>query len=518
MGKREIKTLATLKITDSRLRKLWERYNSTFQIALFQLYDLGYLSTPSMLDEKEVREVLFKNFQDSAGYLVQKKDGIIDIKNVKLLWYSYYKSKDSIYKKYILMVIELMQARNKVVACSEFIKRAKKRRTKQGEYCYIYTLNVARWGEKNRGRYEFLRELDFMRDMLSEGYLLYEIDIRKIVYSFLEKELGVKPSKKSIFVEGLSREQEIDLIQEIIQGNIEVETKQGRLLKDKIKEFQDKKRQRGVSKSYYNYLITQNLWGFYKYMTSNQKKDYENCYTGESVIMQRKREEKENESFSWLNHERGEVPLGSFVYDRFVGKEMPLINRLKGYSGEFIKRENLEEKGYKVRGLPIRLIEYINPDTLEERVGEYYPLYCVCYNDVGNWEDCIPYEIGVKKQVVPKTLQQQLGVTMQGGMDEMQKALVRLQKKVNRKLPKGISSKERNVIYTLLIELLLSESGGKSFHSDMDITKEEYIKGYIFVEQLYTELVKKKGKMSNEKTRSNKNNKKNNNERVCFSN
>lgn len=177
-------------------------------------------------------------------------------------------------------------------------------------------------------------------------------DVRDKLYSLALEKLGLPDSnKEGVFIKGLSREQEVELLDLILDGIIKYEYLNGVYAPILIEWLKTQKEQQGVYA--YSYL------GFYTFLTKKSIDEVKACQ--DSVIEELQSKGKNivcmstDRIFCAEDLDETQFALSAFLLDYYSQEDISEQNRLNGYTGEVLELSQTDIVEMQVTGCPIMI-------------------------------------------------------------------------------------------------------------------------------------------------------------------
>ena len=384
-----------LYLSKVKIDKAIYNYNGVYGRALFNLYDKGYIDSPSVFNYNTFMEAINFEFKSEIPNLVNGLNGKIGLDDEYIVKYAIYTSKNLEFKEVMSDYIDIIKSKSYLDAYSSLlsiIDISKKRdifmvKSKLSVNGKVF--NKSKLPLDNKGIIESF--------YFGDDEILESIDTSHLLIKYLMNEIGCigdyqshKNTGKSFFIDGITQEEEIELVPALMDGRINANGKYGR----KLLEYRD------------NYYTE-----FYKNFTSDidcvpfEELIFDKALNERSSLVNEKRKElelkygvgnfrefyvtskevifsiKSNKTFNDTYFKNNKLRIGAVALNHDTRGEFSKLNTLLGLSGEFISEEVVERNGYLVEGIPLK-IKFATLSSRGLKVGSvnYYPIYNVYYN------------------------------------------------------------------------------------------------------------------------------------------
>lgn len=328
--------------------ELKKYYLSMYRVYMVELYDKGYISDPTRINCKElysnIHELGINGMFDTFGeiflttpqvtYAMYKHKNSEEIMDFLSILYKALK-----YREYSIDIDNLYDNYN----FSEFAK---------GQVC----LGLKQRGAKIECKTGFGISRAIIACLLKQDETAVCENFNSELWDIAMEELGIPADEwheDGLIASGLSHEEEVDCIELILEGNVEVSGKYAKVFQDWM--YEHKWKQKGM---------TNNCKGLYDYIFSSRAIDILEI---ESRILNSLNDSDRKvyaivggQYYTSKKISTYNIPMGSFIVSSGEDDVMLFDGALlSGYTGEVYSLEYLEEEGIMFIGCPIEL--YTNP-------------------------------------------------------------------------------------------------------------------------------------------------------------
>lgn len=337
----------------SKLKETLTRCDSTLNRIKLKLFDLGFLSNPNVFDEKVIRRALVEEFDDNIDLLCSNLDGSLQLNSTRLM-FAEFVSDDADFREiahYLYLYyknVENMKALKKTLDSNVVRSKAE-----------VIELNpkisVAESIIKSRCQVEFDNPAVRSCIVPHEGYEIVSYDMKYLVYGTICTQMGVSEEDlvnareldNGLFINGLTFKQEVNFVNELVKGDLVSTTALGDKLENDILEYYRSIRDDDTltyGKITYDadiyaksFKARMSLVGSIR----NENPDLVPCFlTNDTVMFEKKKEHSTFTGYAWNI-------VGNYVLDWATQDELPKINTLLGYSGEFVAEKDCKKLGFK---------------------------------------------------------------------------------------------------------------------------------------------------------------------------
>ncbi|MGV3076340.1 hypothetical protein ACEE21_14750 [Clostridium baratii] len=331
-------------IKTSRVLDVKKHYISLYRANMVYLYDKGYISDPTVFDTKEI----LGNIVDLNIKYLTGVTGRIELSE-DYIGYAICKYKDNEeVLDFLNILLNVVRYRNMSINIDKFYDDL----GFANEVKNKVSLNVVQSASRIFNKNGFNLNESILRCFKPYGVGFKLITLDDIIYSIALSELGITDeSDSSLFVEGLTREEEIRYSHLILNGLVKLDG----VYADKLNDWLSKNKWAEGNK-----FSSQNegLYNWVLYIKSNI------MIEEQSVLLNKLLDEgneivcMQSNGFYVIDSDSPlEFPVGLFavVSDEDDGIQLPEINKLEGYTGELYSLEYLESHELEFVGSPIEL-------------------------------------------------------------------------------------------------------------------------------------------------------------------
>lgn len=331
-------------IKSSRVHEIKKHYLSLYRANMVYLYDKGYISDPTTFDSKEILsnivDLEIKHLTGINGKIELTKDYI---------GYALCRYKDN------EEISEFLKLLYNVVKYKEISSNIDKFYDDLGfgtDLKCKASLNIVQSASRVFNKNGFIIDEGILKCFKPNNTNFKLVTLDDVIYNSALAELGIEDKgDNSLFVEGLTREEEIKYSNLILNGLVQLDGVYAKVLMDwlnKNKWANDNKFS-AQNEGLYNWLL---------YIKSN------NTIEEQSVLLNKLIDSgydvvcmQSNGYYIVDENAPLEFPVGLFsvVSDDNDERILPDINRLEGYTGEVFSIEFLENQGLSYIGSPIEL-------------------------------------------------------------------------------------------------------------------------------------------------------------------
>ncbi len=362
-----------------------EKYIGMYYRYCYNLYDMGYLTTPSYFDCYEFKNALMSEYPSVISEF-RALDGKIDMTWEHIELYLYKCTDKDL--KYVLGlyagILKCLDAFNLIEAMRGKIKFKKSTDEAVLKPRFSVTNKVLSTADNM-----LASSLAMEAMLVPDGYRVSEFSFREVKKKVLCEYIGIsdevfagyKQSGKALFLEGYSFDTETRFISLILKGSVTLDGRYGAVLSKAITEYYGRfysGHGAGIQCiSFEEYVFLKALDSCIKsveeYKAVNTSlRDY--FLTDECVYFL--------EPVSSGSSRRNNVgSVGAYVFDWYNREELSGINNMLGVSGEYISAEDVKRCGFEAKGLPIML--YTTSAREKYIKKEYYPL-CRVFDNKGH--------------------------------------------------------------------------------------------------------------------------------------
>ena len=362
------------------LRLKIDESNKLLSKALYALYDLGCLSSPTTttFDELSIKTILVNDYEDDVDFLCSNIDGSLKLETLRLKFaskmsknkefvvivnnlYNYYKSKEDLESLHKTLSMVLNQNSNIV--------------------SMIPKVSVSESIISYRTQLPLTQRV--VRDSIiaEEGYVIKRFSLAFIVYKALCQVVGIPLSTikesvkncKSIFIDGISLNEELEFIPLLLSGDLHLTSENGKLLSETVMSYYKDARD--------DIEIT---YGKTTFENTILIKSFKNRMAYIEKLREKLGEEKKEclvSQFDIYFQIKGITTvrpkelstIGNYIVDHVNKTSLNKINSLHGYTGEFISDADCTYMHLKKGGIPTSLlIQSIVDGKLVTKEGLFY--------------------------------------------------------------------------------------------------------------------------------------------------
>lgn len=401
------------------------KYNGVLGRALFKLYDLGYQSSPSVFDLMDFRSALFADYQKEVPLLRDNLRGKIDIEDEIMIRYAIMKTKEDSFKEVLSIYLDILIATKSLDAYSKLISKVKipkkndlvKVKPRLGISGSVSNYNAVPI-DIPAIRESFLVEDDEELITYNTADILVKEIVKRLGYSE-EDYLSYKSSGQPFFVTGITQQDELTILPNIISGKIVADGRFGSALVEDIQkyynEFYTNHDSRIHCLNYEEVIFNGALDERIKLIAEKRSKfgdmPFRDFYvtTREITFAVKTGVEKVGKSYFKNNI----LHLGIATLSHENRNEFSKINTLCGLSGEFIHESVVKERGWIAEGLPVSIkFGMLSNKRFKMSELNYFPIYNVYYNN----------EDGIKSSSIKPLLGNDIQIVV-SNLDEVESSL-----------------------------------------------------------------------------------------------
>lgn len=369
------------------------KYNGVLGRALFRLYDLGYQSSPSVFDFVDFRQAITSDFSSELSLLRNNMSGKIELDDENLVKYAMIKTGDDSFKELLSIYLDVLVAQKALDSYNNLLSRVKvpkksnivNVKPRLGVSGSVHNYNTLPLDNEAIQECFILDDDETLVVFNTSDVLVKEI-IKDLGYS-MEDYNSHKDSGKSFFINGVSQEDELELLPIIISGKVVADGRFGAELSERIKNYYSDFYANHDSRVHclrYEEVIFNNASDERIALNNAKRRSFvdkpfrEFYVTTNSIIFAVK---GETSNFSKSYFKNGKIQLGVATLSHDNRSEFSKINTLCGLCGEFIHENTIREKGWIAEGLPVQ-IKFGMLSGKKFRLSElsYYPIYNIYYS------------------------------------------------------------------------------------------------------------------------------------------
>lgn len=377
-----------IRVSLSKCKDMMYHYHGVVGRSLYKLYDMGYLSTPSVFDIYDFREVITSNFPDDIKYLKSNLSGKDQYDNPVFIKYAIEMSKDVEFKKVMNVYYDYVYASQALFDFENLLDTAKlpKRKDEFSINPRYYISQGIKIGSKTDvSNKEFCNAF-----YLEPDEHLVRIDLHDCMRQALFEHIGGtieeyaynKRIGEPFFISGVSQEKELDFIYLIASGDIEATGK----YRERLVEAQNKY-MRQESDAWrvgipFDKRIFADAVSKMTQLVEEKRREFgtsgRDFYISNDEVVFAVKGEPVKKSF----FEDNMLHMGTVVFCTTSKTELCKINTLNGLNGEFIHESDVRNNNWYAVGRPIPLkFGVLNGKRFKCNELNYYPLYNVFYSE-----------------------------------------------------------------------------------------------------------------------------------------
>lgn len=383
-----------ISVSKDTFEKCVAKYQHIRALAMLDLYQMCYQSSPSEFDREEFFTALWQEFKTYRKYMTSAITGAM-IYDAKILDYVMAKADDAEFTK-VISALKSYLVSNKVLEdCLDFSRRCPFKRKQTSQMLKIRLSVEGEVADKSAKGLcsEYLLEL-IQRE---KGKNLVSFDVREAKMQALAERVGVakvdfkvyKSNNKPLFVRGITFQDELNLFTYLCNGDIKGDGDFGDALNNYIKSyyqvaFLSNGTHNPVALSRDVFVralpsICNMVDAYRKVISSRNARDF---YVTEDFVYF----EVDPRSYDVANEVSVEVlpaetRLGGHLIDTTTGQDLYVYNIFDGVSGELISETEIIRKGYHIEGLPVCLHKYyIANDKFFDDTSVWYYVCDVRYS------------------------------------------------------------------------------------------------------------------------------------------
>lgn len=339
---KEINKKVTIK--SSRVYEVKKHYQSMYRANMVYLYDKGYISDPTVFSLKEI----LGNIVDLNIKYLSGVSGKIELKEDYIGYaMSRYKGNEDILD-FLSILYNVIRYRNISMNIDKFYDDL----GFAGEVKNKVSLNIVQSASRIFNKDGFRLDEGVLSCFKPYGVGFKLVTLDDVIYSIALLELGIEDkSSDSLFVKGLTRDEEIRYSSLILNGLVELDG----VYADRLTEWLGKNKWAEGNK-----FSSQNegLYNWVVYIKSN------NMIEEQSILLNRLIDDgktivcMQSNGYYIIDEDSSlEFPVGMFtiVSDDNIEDQLPEINKLEGYTGEVYSLDFLESNGLGYVGCPMEL-------------------------------------------------------------------------------------------------------------------------------------------------------------------
>lgn len=330
-------------VKTSRVLEVKKHYLSLYRSSMVTLYDKGYISDPTVFNQREIlSNIVDLNIKHLTGV-----NGKVEL-NEDYIGYAMcrYKGNEEILD--FLKTLEVIKYRNISINLDKFyddLKFAYESKNK-------VSLNIVQSASRIFNKNGFNLDVGVLGCFRPYGTGFKLVTLDDVIYGMALAELGIPDnSKDSLFVKGLTRDEEIKYSHLILNGLVNLDGTQASKLTDWLSrnKWAEGNKFSSQNEGLYNWVV---------YIKSNNMIEEQSILLNKLVDSGKTIVCMQSNGFYIIDDDSPlEFPVGLFaiVSDDNEEGQLPKINALEGYTGEVYSLEFLERHDLGYVGCPIEL-------------------------------------------------------------------------------------------------------------------------------------------------------------------
>lgn len=331
-------------ISDITIMEVKKHYLSLYRAYMVWLYDEGFISDPTTFNRKE----LYKNIVDMGITHISDVSGKINLSEDHIGYAAARHRDDDDISKFLSKLLNIVKYRNISRNIDKFYVEGGFSPDTSKKVSLNLTQSVSRIMVKggykvDDGILKCFNGINSAFEFISMNDMIYKVAI---------EELGIEDnSQNSLFVKGLTREEEIKYAEIILNGLVTLDGVYADKLVEWLKgnKWSEDNKFSSKREGLYNWVV---------YVKSNDMQDRQSELLNKLLDEGKKVVCMKSNGFYILKDEKDtEFPVGMFVVnsDTPEGEVLPDINRLEGFTGEVYSLNYLLKNGLDYVGCPILL-------------------------------------------------------------------------------------------------------------------------------------------------------------------
>lgn len=356
-------------VSKSKMQRFTQKYVSLYCQSSERLYYQGYLSTPLDFCEDEFWDSFFEVNSHLLPLFRNNQTGAMNL-TARQTRYVLRGISDDEEKVSLEAVADLLTAKAKLEAYNKFLELTSFRKKSDTLQCKskLYVSGTV----KNASKLP-LDEIMECFDVPSGKKVVacdYSVVILKVLLERLGMSTDVKPEDASLFLgDGYTVQDDCAYLDMLIRGEVWGSGENAEQLHKTIEtyynEFYEEDDTISVCQPYEENLFISAIPKCIEFVNDYRHSlgEYEEYYTTDSMVYFLV--DGEDEVGTEVTHS---VYIGTQVANLNTGEALSVVDRLLGYSGEFL--HEFDVTPYKAGGMPVELVE-----------GNYFPTVCLTYED-----------------------------------------------------------------------------------------------------------------------------------------
>lgn len=371
---------AGIKISKKKLIDATEKYTKQYYMLCQDLYEYGYISSPTYFFEEEFWQAFNEEFTDILHYFVNYRTGKMEYSVDTIDYVIAIVGYDSSAYKVLRLVKKLLEARKALEDLALLADTAKFGKKNDLVTCKA-SLTVSHHvynSSKLPLDSPYVRECFYIPDDYSVIEFDYTIELLKNALRGLGVDDDISLTDKSLFLgDNFTIEDDCRFFNQIISGTIKGSGKYADLLYSTIESYySDYYNTRTTSTDCQGYdernfvIATQSCIDAVNGFRSKITVPYSEFYVTSNKVYFLIKDE-----VATLEIKRRNRYIGEVCIDYESGKPLSLINRLLGFSGEYIYMYSPDIMNYKVSGVPVTMYQLgTSRNKIIPVAVQYYPI------------------------------------------------------------------------------------------------------------------------------------------------
>lgn len=326
-------------INPTRVMSVKRYYLSLYRANMVYLYDNGYISDPTVFNEKEIlANMLDMNVKGIVGVT-----GKVELSE-KFIKYALYKNKgDEDISHFLKILYNAVLNRNISLNIDKLydsfnLSEGKKKKV---------SLSLVQSGSRIYSKNNFRLDEGVFKCLDVYGSMTTFVSLNEFIYNSALEELGIVKEDSSLFVDGLTCEEEIECCELILNGYIPLDGK----YKNKLEAWLSNNKWSG-SREYYK---SEGLYNWVMYLKAQSMIEEQSRVMNSLLDDGYNVRGMQSNGFFIDVDEDILFPVGIFVVDGGCDDLLPDYNKLEGYTGEVFSIDYLLENDIQYVGCPIIL-------------------------------------------------------------------------------------------------------------------------------------------------------------------
>lgn len=385
------------------INKVVFKYNGMLGRALYKLYDMGYQSSPAIFNPIDFRSILFSDFSYDIYLLRDNLRGKIDLSDELMIKYAILKTDNEAFRDILSIYLDILVAKKALDSYNTLLSKVKL--PKKNDLVKVKSRLGVSGSVKNYNTLPLdvpaIRESFYVGD----DEELVHFDTSDIMVKEIIKRLGYseddylehKKSGQPFFISGVSQDDEVYLMPIIISGKIVADGKFGKELINDIQKYYNDFYETHTSKVHclnyeeviFNSALVERISLIKEKRANFVDKPFRDFYATTNEVIFAVKVDKEKEVRSYFRGNKLKLGVATLSHENRC--EFSKINTLSGLCGEFIHENDVRDKGWVAKGLPVPIkFGVVSGKKLKISELNYYPIYNVYYSDDVNSSNVEP--------------------------------------------------------------------------------------------------------------------------------